>query len=332
MFVIYTIKETEQRRDVNGGHLQLLCWVFIWPEEPQLIDLVAFAEMRRHDFVSFFDPTAKHGDVGHHSSVVVEIGVKHEGFEWVVSTCHRPENTGVERKKEKKKKLHFCVSDMFHGKNDPKWTFVRWDSFHNCLKNLVDIGSQFCRNLKKKMRAERFREKPGSNTERLKSSFQMLQLTRMHSSRGISNTLSICASTLSGSAFFRSIWERHEKIRENNWTTQQPHVGVGVPCWWWGWLPAELQKPGRSWPPSVPEPPSQDHKRLLTSSTSIHHNAHNYNNKGQLGAKNRLLYLIGIDNQKDALACRNRSGYFITEVNMTLKKQGRERQSCSTWN
>lgn len=99
MFVIYTVTETEQRRDVKEGHLQFLCWVFIWPEEPQLIDLVGFAEMRRHDFVSFFDPTAKHGDVGHHSSVVVKIGVKHEGFKWVISSCHRPENTGTERKK-----------------------------------------------------------------------------------------------------------------------------------------------------------------------------------------------------------------------------------------
>lgn len=75
------------------NHIQLLCWVLIWPEKPQLVDLVGFAKMCRHDLVPFSDPTSKHSDVGHHSSIVVEIGVKHQGFKWVMSTCHRPEDT-----------------------------------------------------------------------------------------------------------------------------------------------------------------------------------------------------------------------------------------------
>lgn len=37
--------------------------------------------------------------------------------------------------------------------------------------------------------------------------------------------------------------------------------------------------------------------------------------------RNLVLYLIGINNQKDALACRNGSRYFITKVNMTLKRR-----------
>lgn len=49
-----------------------------------------------------------------------------------------------------------------------------------------------------------------------KNSKQELQLTRMHSSRGISKTFSICDSTLSGSAFLRSIYERHHHLAMNN--------------------------------------------------------------------------------------------------------------------
>lgn len=74
------------------GHLQLLCWLLIWPEEPQLVDLVGFAEMGRYDPVSFSDLTSQHSDIGHHSSVVVKAGVKHQGLKWVIGTCSRPEN------------------------------------------------------------------------------------------------------------------------------------------------------------------------------------------------------------------------------------------------
>lgn len=75
-----------------GGHLQLLHWVLIWPEEPQLVDLVGFAEMCRHDPVPFFDLTSKQSDVGHHSSVVVKAGVKHQGLKGGIRACYRPDN------------------------------------------------------------------------------------------------------------------------------------------------------------------------------------------------------------------------------------------------
>lgn len=207
---------------------------------------------------------------------------------------------------------------MFHVKNDPKWTFVRWDSFHNCLKNLVDIGSQFCWNLKKDEGRKIYRETSEQHRETKKQLANAPTHPNALFSWDIKHPFNLCLYSLWISVFqvdLRETWE----IRENNLKTQQQHVGPGVPCWWWGWLPAELQKPGRSWPPSVLEPPSQDHKRLLTSSMSIHNNDNNDNNKSQLGARNQLLYLIGINNQKDALACRNWSRYFITEVNMTLK-------------
>lgn len=42
----------------------------------------------------------------------------------------------------------------------------------------------------------------------------------------------------------------------------------------------------------------------------------------ELGATNLVLYLIGINNQQDTLACRNGSGHFITEVNVTLQRDG----------
>lgn len=91
--------------DVEGCHIQCLCRLLIWPQEPQLVDLVGFVEMRRHDPVPFPDPTSKQSDVGHHSSVVVEIGVKHQGFERVSSARLRPVTTRSEEKKEKKKTL-----------------------------------------------------------------------------------------------------------------------------------------------------------------------------------------------------------------------------------
>lgn len=80
------------RRGEEECHVQLLCRVLIWPEQPQLVDLVGFSEIRRHDPVPFFDPTPKHSDVGHHPSVVIEIGVKHQGFERVIDARHGPEN------------------------------------------------------------------------------------------------------------------------------------------------------------------------------------------------------------------------------------------------
>lgn len=74
------------------GHLQLLHWVLIWPEEPQLVNLVGFSEMGRHNPVPFFDLTSKQSDIGHHSSVVVKAGVKHQGLKGVIRACYRPEN------------------------------------------------------------------------------------------------------------------------------------------------------------------------------------------------------------------------------------------------
>lgn len=66
--------------------------MLIWSEEPQLVDLVGFAEMGRHDPVPFFDLTSEQGDVGHHSSVVIKAGVKHQGFKGVVGARHGPED------------------------------------------------------------------------------------------------------------------------------------------------------------------------------------------------------------------------------------------------
>lgn len=73
--------------------------MLIWSEKPQLVDLVCFAEMGRHDLVPFFDPTSKHSNVGHHSSVVVEIGVKHKGSEGVIGACHGPDGEHGNKKK-----------------------------------------------------------------------------------------------------------------------------------------------------------------------------------------------------------------------------------------
>lgn len=66
--------------------------MLIWSEEPQLVDLVDFAEMGRHDPVPFFDLTSEQSNVGHHSSVVVKAGVKHQGFKGVIEARHRPED------------------------------------------------------------------------------------------------------------------------------------------------------------------------------------------------------------------------------------------------
>lgn len=48
--------------------------------------------MGRHDPVPFFDLTSEQSDIGHHSSVVVKAGVKHQGFKGVVGARHRPED------------------------------------------------------------------------------------------------------------------------------------------------------------------------------------------------------------------------------------------------
>lgn len=48
--------------------------------------------MHRHDPVAFPDLTSEEGDVGHHSSVVVEAGVKHQGFKRVAGARHGPES------------------------------------------------------------------------------------------------------------------------------------------------------------------------------------------------------------------------------------------------
>lgn len=90
------------RVDVEECHIQSLRRLLIRPQQPQLVDLVGFVEMRRHDPVAFPDPTSKHSDVGHHASVVVEIGVKHQGFERVSSARLRPVRTRLKEKKKKK--------------------------------------------------------------------------------------------------------------------------------------------------------------------------------------------------------------------------------------
>lgn len=91
----------EEPQEAAGGRLQPLCWVLIWPEEPQLVDLVGFAEMGRHDPVPFSDLTSEQGDIGHHPSVVVKAGVKHQGFKGVTGASDRPEDpkTGWGKKK-----------------------------------------------------------------------------------------------------------------------------------------------------------------------------------------------------------------------------------------
>lgn len=105
------------------GHLQLLHWVLIWPEEPQLIDLVGFAEMGRRDSVPFFDLTSKHSDVGHHSSVVVKAGVKHQGLKGVIRACYRPDNTKTRGGWSRWESLgpYLCVSNLsvFQKKKKP---------------------------------------------------------------------------------------------------------------------------------------------------------------------------------------------------------------------
>lgn len=90
-----------------------MCRLLIGPQESKLVDLVGFLKMRRHDPVPFSDPTSKHSDVGHYSSVVVEIGVKHQGFERVSSARLRP--VRMRLKEKKKKNPDFSEADTVHG-------------------------------------------------------------------------------------------------------------------------------------------------------------------------------------------------------------------------
>lgn len=188
------------------GHSQLLRWVLIWPEEPQLVDLVGFAEMGWHDPVPFFDLTSKQSNVGHHSSVVVKAGVKHQGLKGVIRACYRSENPKTEWGESSGPLL--CVKSLRFSKKCI-WRFLRGDSVNNCLENLFNICSKFGWYLKE-VQALTWRQiKSGAEK---KNFTQELPLTRMHSSRGISNTFSICDSTLSGSAFLRSIYGRRGNL------------------------------------------------------------------------------------------------------------------------
>lgn len=119
--------------------------MLIWPEEPQLVDLVSFAEMGRHDPVPFFDLTSKQSDVGHHSSVVVKAGVKHQGLKRVIRACYRPENPKTKKvvgRREIIRSTSVCVKSL-HFSKKWKWRFLRGDSVNNCLKNLSNICSKF---------------------------------------------------------------------------------------------------------------------------------------------------------------------------------------------
>lgn len=126
--------------DKKGKHVQLLCWELFWSQETQLIDLVGFTQMCRHNLISFLDPTSKHSDVGHHASVVVKIRVKHQGLERVIDVCIGP--TDIEKKQEKKpseflpKIKHISVY-MLQTKH------LRWNPVHNCLQNRFNICSMF---------------------------------------------------------------------------------------------------------------------------------------------------------------------------------------------
>lgn len=96
----------------EGFYIQRLSRLLIRPEEPKLVDLISFVEMSRHDSVPFSDPTSKHSNVSHHSSVVVEIGVKHQGFERVSSARLRP--LRMRSKEKKKKNSGFSAAEMVH--------------------------------------------------------------------------------------------------------------------------------------------------------------------------------------------------------------------------
>ena len=179
--------------------------MLIWPQEAQLVDLIGFAEMSRHDFVPFFDSTSKHSDVGHHSSVMVEIGVEHQGFKRVIGASRGP---GRKKKKSSCASFYKRQLKMIHMWNVIIWARLRWDPVHDGLEHLFNICSKFGWNLRNTKRY--FLRKVITSVK--KYFVRVLHLTRMHSSLGISNTFSIWDSTLSGSAFFKSIWGKNVRI------------------------------------------------------------------------------------------------------------------------
>lgn len=133
----------EEPQEAAGGRLQPLCWVLIWPEEPQLVDLVGFAEMGRHDPVPFSHLTSEQSDIGHHPSVVVKAGVKHQGFKGVTGASDRPEDpkTGWEKKKSLFPLVCVSIFSPFFKKG--KWRFLRGDFVYNCFENCFNIGTKF---------------------------------------------------------------------------------------------------------------------------------------------------------------------------------------------
>lgn len=152
------------RRGEEECHVQLLCRVLIWPEQPQLVDLVGFSEIRRHDPVPFFDPTPKHSDVGHHPSVVIEIGVKHQGFERVIDARHGPEN----KIRSFTLMCRACFVIWHETKSNP---FLRWNSVHNRLENIFNVCSKFSWNLKEKWDYKWGEISQKSDTEKLKAAY-----------------------------------------------------------------------------------------------------------------------------------------------------------------
>lgn len=119
----------EKWNEEKDCHVQLLCGVLIWPEEPQLVDLVGFAEMCGHDPVPFSDLTSKQSDVGHHSSIVVKIGVKHEGFEWVIDTSCRSEDTVMKK----------SLTSMFQTCFGEKWNQINFLTLEFCPRLLGEL-------------------------------------------------------------------------------------------------------------------------------------------------------------------------------------------------
>lgn len=130
-------------REAVDGHLQLLRWVLIWPEEPQLVDLVGFAEMGRHDLVPFFDLTSKQSDVGHHSSVLVKAGVKHQGLKGVIRACYRPENPKTEGGRGVIRSTSVCQISTFFKENEGSYggilSTTAWRTFSTFVPSLADI-------------------------------------------------------------------------------------------------------------------------------------------------------------------------------------------------
>lgn len=116
--------------------------MLIWPEEPQLVDLKGFAEMGRHDPVPLSDLTSKQSHVGHHSSVVVEAGVKHQGLKGVVGARHGPESPKTGRGGGMTS-TSVCQNSPFLKDEMKKGRFLRGDSVYNRLENLFNICSKF---------------------------------------------------------------------------------------------------------------------------------------------------------------------------------------------